>query len=174
MQHLTRYELYSLLLKAKEHNERDWLMLLVGYWHGLRASEILSLRAANVVGDCLCVQRLKGSLKTTHPLVKHPDALFNEYDAFKKRMIEVGTGRLFPISRNELWRIIQKYGIGAGIERHKLHPHVLKHSIAMHSIREAGIENVRQHLGHKNLSSTGSYLRVSDEAASSAVFKAAS
>jgi hypothetical protein len=42
-----------------------------------------------------------------------------------------------------------------------------------HSEREAGIENVRQHLGHRSLSSTGSYLRVSDEAASGAVFKAA-
>lgn len=173
MQHLTRYELYSLLLKAKEHSERDWLMLLVGYWHGLRAGEIVSLRAANIVGDNLTVQRSKGSLKTTQPLVKHPDALFNEYDAMKKRMADVGLGRLFPITRNQLWRIVQKYGIAAGIEWHKLHPHVLKHSIAMHSIREAGIENVRQHLGHKNLSSTGSYLRVSDEQASNAVFKAA-
>lgn len=173
MQHLTRYELYSLLLKAKEHNERDWLIFLVSYWHGLRVSEVLSLRAANFTEDSIIVQRIKGSMKTQQPLMKHPDHLFNEYDALKARAAAAGNGRLFTISRNQVWRLIQKYGTAAGIARHKLHPHVLKHSIAMQSIREAGIENVRQHLGHKNLSSTGSYLRVSDEQASNAVFKAA-
>jgi site-specific recombinase XerD len=50
---------------------------------------------------------------------------------------------------------------------------VLKHSIAMQSIREAGIENVRQYLGHRSISSTGAYLKVTDEAASAAVIKSA-
>src|SRR5689334_16322760 len=111
-------------------------MLLVAYWHGLRASEVVSLRPANFVGDYIVVQRLKGSLKTQQPLMKHSDHLFNELEPLKQRIAAVGTGRLFPITRNQLWRLVQQYGIRAGIERHKLHPHVLKHSIAMHSIRE--------------------------------------
>jgi hypothetical protein len=41
----------------------------------------------------------------------------------------------------------------------------------MQSIKTAGIENVRQHLGHSSISSTGEYLKVSDNDASAAVNK---
>jgi integrase len=43
----------------------------------------------------------------------------------------------------------------------------------MMTIHDAGIENVRQWLGHKSIASTGAYLRVTDEAASRAIGKAA-
>jgi len=39
----------------------------------------------------------------------------------------------------------------------------------MHGIKEAGIEGVRQYLGHKSISSTGVYLKVDDAQASAAV-----
>ena len=38
---------------------------------------------------------------------------------------------------------------------------------------EAGIENVRQYLGHRSISSTGEYLKVSDQEASNAITSAA-
>ena len=33
MKHLTKDELRSLLTVARSHSERDWLMILVAYWH---------------------------------------------------------------------------------------------------------------------------------------------
>jgi integrase len=39
----------------------------------------------------------------------------------------------------------------------------------MHTIKTAGIENVRQYLGHRSMASTGAYLRVDDDAASKAI-----
>ena len=54
----------------------------------------------------------------------------------------------------------------------KTHGGYLKHTLAMQTIHSAGIENVRQYLGHKSISSTGAYLNVSDEDASSAISKA--
>lgn len=80
-----------------------------------------------------------------------------------------GNQKLFPIGRKQVWRLIQKYGKQAGIAEHKLHPHALKHSIAMQTIQSAGIENVRVHLGHKSISSTGEYLKVSEADAGRAV-----
>jgi Phage integrase family len=76
---------------------------------------------------------------------------------------------VFKVSRSQFWRLVQKYAKAAGVPSHKAHPHALKHSIAMQSIHSAGIENVRQYLGHKSISSTGAYLRVNDADASSAV-----
>jgi integrase len=173
MHALSKAELRGLLGAAKAHRERDWLMILVAFHHGLRASEVTGFRADAVSDGHLTIQRLKGSLKTTQALVDDEDPLFDE----RLTLIEWARKSnpdqpVFPISRVQFWRLVQKYAKTAGIPAHKRHPHILKHSIAMQTIHNAGIENVRQHLGHKSLSSTGAYLRVSDEEASAAVTKA--
>ena len=41
----------------------------------------------------------------------------------------------------------------------------------MQTIELAGIENVRQYLGHKSISSTGAYLKVSDADAARVISK---
>lgn len=170
MEHLTKPELLSLLRTAKAHRERDWLMILVAYWHGMRASEVVGLQADAIQDGYLTVTRLKGSLRTTHPLAKDAEPLLNEHAALSDYVLKFpSSARIFKVSRQHFWRLIQGYASQAGIPAHKRHPHILKHSIAMHSIENAGIENVRQYLGHKNLSSTGAYLRVSDSEASEAV-----
>lgn len=106
-------------------------------------------------------------------LVDDPDPLFSERQA----LIAYATkssfgGPVFKITRQRYWQLMREHGEAAGIPHHLLFPHVLKHSIAMHSIEKAGIQNVRQHLGHKSGSSTMEYLKVSDEAASKAVMDA--
>jgi type 1 fimbriae regulatory protein FimB len=170
MQHLNRSELKSLLKVARAESERDWLMILVAFWHGLRASEIAGLTRANVRDGHLTIQRLKGSLKTTQPLVSHDDPLLDERPALHAAVEGLAPrAPVFGISRVQFFRLMQKYCRIAGIPAHKAHPHVLKHSVAMQTIKEAGIENVRQYLGHKSIASTGAYLRVSDQQASAAV-----
>lgn len=148
-------------------------MILVAFHHGLRASEVVAITADHVVDGHLTVQRLKGSLKTTQALAKSEDPLFDESAALVEFAAKSKPGSpIFCIGRVQFWKLMQKYAKLAGIPEHKAHPHVLKHSIAMQTIASAGVENVRQHLGHKSLSSTGAYLRVTDEAASAAIRKA--
>ncbi|HZR57037.1 MAG TPA: tyrosine-type recombinase/integrase [Terriglobales bacterium] len=174
MKSLSRPELLSLLKAARSESERDWLMILVSYWHGLRASEVVGLKRSNFRDGHLTLQRLKGSLKTVQPLVENNNPLLNEKASLERRIAELAPRELvFDISRVQFWRLIQKHGKAAGIPSHKLHPHILKHSIAMQTIQIAGIENVRQWLGHKSIASTGAYLRVSDEQAASAILAAA-
>ena len=189
MEHLSREQVIALLTQARAVRERDWVLFLVAFWHGLRASEAVSLTAGNFADGYLNVQRLKGSLRTVQPLVEHESELLNEKLAVAKWIKQVAewrsnsetsplsppqaggatTPRLFPISRVQFYRLMRRYGRAAGIPQHLCHPHVLKHSIAMQSIGQAGIENVRQYLGHRSISSTGAYLKVSDEAASKAI-----
>lgn len=170
MQHLTRDELRELLRCARGVRERDWLMILVGFWHGLRATEVISLTPANVRDGFLTVPRLKGSLKTTQPLIVDADPLLDERQALEQHAATCGLrDRLFPITRIQFYRLMRRHCASAGIAAHKAHPHVLKHSIAMQTIRDAGIENVRAYLGHKNISSTGAYLKVDDDQASAAI-----
>jgi integrase len=173
MHALSKGELRRLLEAAKAHRERDWLMILVAFHHGLRASEVTGFKAHAVRDGHLTIQRLKGSMKTTQPLVEHEDPLFDERRALIEWARKSKPGEpVFRIGRVQFWRLVHRYARAAGIPEHKAHPHILKHSIAMQTIVGAGVENVRQHLGHKSLSSTGAYLRVGDEEASAAVAKA--
>jgi site-specific recombinase XerD len=149
-------------------------MCLVAYWHGLRASEVVHIKRADVSDGYLTVRRLKGSLKTVQPLVHHKTKLLDERPSLERFVNSMAPNQIvFPVSRVWFWRLVQRYAKAASIPARKAHPHALKHSIAMHTIQIAGIENVRQWLGHKSMSSTGAYLRVTDDRAAQAV-KAAS
>lgn len=145
-------------------------MILVGFWHGLRASEVIAIRKDHLADGALDMRRLKGSLHTVQPLVEHENPLLNEraglFD-FARNL--TAKQKLFPITRQTFWNVLQRHGQTAQIPVRLRHPHILKHTIAMHTIKLAGIENVRQYLGHKSMSSTGQYLKVDDVAASAAV-----
>jgi len=175
--HLDRDQITALLRAARAGRRRDWVLFLVTYWHGLRASEAVNLTPAHFRDGFLTIQRLKGSLRTVQPLVEQPDELLDERRAVNSllasHLTRFGPGGrsvpLFPLSRVQFYRLMRHYGALAGLPRHLCHPHVLKHSIAMQTIKTAGIENVRQYLGHRSISSTGEYLRVNDDEASQAI-----
>lgn len=164
---LSKPELIALLRAAREHSQRNHLMILMAYSHGLRASEVIALTRDDVQGCMLIVSRLKGSLRTVQPLLTDENPLLDERSAFFA--YQTKSKRLFPITRQHFWRLMQRYAEAAGIPPRKAHPHALKHTIAMQTIQGAGIENVRQYLGHKSMSSTGEYLKKSDAEASAAV-----
>ena len=77
---LSTGELLALLQMAKDKRLRDYVMILVTYWHGLRASETLQLTEANfeVQAGFIQVQRGKGSELTLQPLQGHPNPLLDE------------------------------------------------------------------------------------------------
>lgn len=173
MQALSKDELRRLLATARASRTRDWLMILVAFWHGLRASEVTQLTRDAVRDGLLDVRRLKGSNRTLQPLFAHAEPLLNERDGLLEFTREMhGNQRLFPVGRKHFWRLMQHYCELAGIPRAKAHPHVLKHTIALQTIHSAGIENVRQHLGHKSMSSTGAYLKVNDADAAASIERA--
>ena len=170
MECLSNEQLLALLDAARQHRTRDWLMILVAYWHGLRASEVVGIRKDHLLDGALDMRRLKGSLHTIQPLVEHENLLLDERQGLIDFARNLGPNqKLFPITRQTFWNLVQRHGETAQIPVRLRHPHILKHTIAMQTIHSAGIENVRQYLGHKSMSSTGQYLKVSDEAASAAV-----
>ena len=68
MEHFTREQTIQLLARAKASRERDWVLFLVAFCHGLRASEAINLTPANFSDGYLGIKRLKGSKKTVQPL----------------------------------------------------------------------------------------------------------
>jgi type 1 fimbriae regulatory protein FimB len=69
---LTEAEITSFLKAARKgrHGIRNYAMALLAYRHGLRVSELINLRMADLDLDTghLFVRRLKGSLSTSQPL----------------------------------------------------------------------------------------------------------
>ena len=173
MKYLTRPQVLSLLKAARAESERDFLMILLAYKHGLRASEVCSLTTRDFADGFVTIRRLKGSLKTTQPLLPSDNPLWNEKSAVSEWLKGVPKGdRLFPITRQHFHRQFQAYCVQAGIPKPLAHPHTLKHSIAMELVKRVGIEELRQYVGHKSLNSTGMYLRISDQEACRAVARA--
>jgi type 1 fimbriae regulatory protein FimB len=169
VKHLAKDELMRLLEVAKKHSQRNYLMILVAFSHGLRATEVVSLTAKNVQDGYITVQRLKSSLKTSQTLLTSSDPLFDEKTELESWIANAGDGPLFPVSRQTFWNIMQKHGKEAGLPRIRLFPHILKHTTA--KIALAGgmkIDELKQYLGHRSLSSTGAYLVCDDEESSKA------
>lgn len=145
-------------------------MILIAFWHGLRASEVIAITVDDLKDGYLTVQRLKGSNKTIQELVEHKDPLLNERAglfAYTAGMLENQT--LFPVTRQTFWNIVQRHGKRAEIPLHLCHPHTMKHTIAAQTITSANVAHVQRYLGHKSGSSTLEYLKVSDVEASKAV-----
>lgn len=170
IQSLNLEQILALLGAAKAHKTSHYLAILIGFCHGLRASEVVAIVRDDIQDGHLDVRRLKGSERTIQPLFASEIPLLDERSAVFDFVAKLGPNqRLFPFTRQTFWNILQRHGRAAGLPVRLCHPHVLKHTIAMQSIHSAGIENVRKYLGHKSMASTGEYLKVSDADASRAV-----
>ena len=162
MKYLEKFELQKLLEVAKETSPIDYLFILLTFNHGLRVSETISLTADNFKGDCLVIQRLKGSCRTDQPLLPNEAELL-------KTVTPGASGRYFPFDRTTAWRHMKRIGTLAGIDPRRCFCHALKHTTAMMGL-EGGmkINELQKYLGHRSGQSTMKYLEVSEEKASKA------
>jgi len=109
MQSLSKSELLTLLSCARSHSNRDWLMILVTYWHGLRASEAVGFTPDSVAGGYITIQRLKGSERTIQRLAEHSEPLLNERAALLDWISRQPQKQsVFKVCRQHFWRLMQK------------------------------------------------------------------
>lgn len=159
---LSKDEILRLLRAAKAYKERDWLALLVAYNHGLRESEVVEIMRSDIAGEFLTVRRLKGSFATTQRLIRHENPLLDERAALiEYAKFQNPAEPIFPVSRQTIWRMMQRHGDTAQIPEHKRHPHILKASIVTHLLETLGVHVAREWVGHRSLNSTGHYSRLS-------------
>ena len=148
---------------------RDRALIELLYATGLRVSELLSLRPADVnleAGYLTCTG--KGSQQRIVPIGDVAAAWVSRY-AHEARPALLRKGsppRLFvnrrggPLSRVGFWKILKGYGRKAGLPR-GLSPHVLRHSFATHLLdRGADLRAIQMMLGHADLSTTQIYTHV--------------
>lgn len=166
---LSREELLALLGAARAARERDFLMILVAFSHGLRASEVISLKARDISDGHLRAKRLKHSLTTVQPLIENENPLLNEKKALLEYMAEMHADQvLFPVTRRRFHQLMREHGATARIPAHKRTPHCLKHTTGRFTIG-LGIDVCQQWLGHRSMASTGVYAKIAEEEAGARV-----
>lgn len=147
---------------------RDRALFRLAYHRGLRAREIGRLQLADWLqrDDRLTVRRLKGSAGGEYHLTK------SEVTALRAwlRVRGAEPGPLFVsrvgkgISQQMLDLLMKRYGAAAGLPREKCHMHSLKHSCGTHLLnRGESIEDVKDHLGHRNIQNTLVYAQYTNK-----------
>ena len=151
---------------------RDRSMIELLYATGLRVSELVALKIANVntsAGYLLAFG--KGDKERLVPMGESASASVSEYVGTARREQDRTGGNEFlfltrlgdRMSRQAFWNIIRKRARMAGI-RKKISPHTLRHSFATHLLENgADLRSVQIMLGHADLSTTQIYTHVTSE-----------
>jgi len=152
---------------------RDRAMLETLYACGLRVSELVGLRLAQVSLDMGVVRALgKGNKERMVPLGEEAITWIARYLATAR--IELAaqaptdavflTARRAPMTRQAFWQLVKRYGTIAGIPRASLSPHVLRHAFATHLLNHgADLRVVQLLLGHSDITTTTIYTHVARE-----------
>lgn len=153
---------------------RDRAMIELLYATGMRVSELIEVRAADLHLDqeyLTCVG--KGNKERIIPLGEQAADWVRRYQrdarpllAARARQVRRADPHLFlnargsGLSRVGFWQVLTAYGRKAGI-RASLSPHVLRHSFATHLLeRGADLRAIQMMLGHADLSTTQIYTHV--------------
>src|SRR6266566_5673198 len=160
LQYLTEKEVDRLIEVARKrgrNGQRDAAAILLAYRHGLRATELCSLRWAQIDlrNGRLHVNRAKGGQESVHPL--HGPELR------ALRPLQQGSPYVFvteagtPVTPAWFLRMIQRTGVAAKLP-FQVHPHMLRHSTGYKLANDGqDTRSLAHYLGHRNLQSTARY-----------------
>jgi integrase/recombinase XerD len=154
---------------------RDRAMIEVLYATGMRVSELLGIRSADLHLEAhylTCIG--KGSKERIVPIGEQASAWLRRYQRDARPAFVAGgerratrsspfvfvNARGRALSRVGFWKILKAYGRRAGLPE-TISPHVVRHSFATHLLeRGADLRAIQMMLGHADLSTTQIYTHV--------------
>ena len=164
---LTEAEVNKMISVARNigrHGDRDAAMILIAFRHGLRVSELISLRWQQVdlkVG-LLQVHRLKNGLDSVHPLFG-PElrALRKVQRQYTDTQYVFLSERKSPMTASTFAKILSRAAKIAKINI-PVHPHMLRHSTGYKLANDDNdTRSIQQYLGHRNIRHTTRYTELS-------------
>ena len=151
---------------------RDKAMLELLYATGIRAGELAGLRISDLnldIGYLRCLG--KGNRERVVPVGKAAIEATAEYlEKLRPRLAKPFSDNFLllsrtgcPVSRIEVWRLVKKYAVRAGMPRN-LTAHTLRHCFATHLLTGgADLRSVQEMLGHVDIATTQIYTHVDQE-----------
>jgi type 1 fimbriae regulatory protein FimB len=171
-EYLTQDEIDKLLAtskRASRNPERDYCMLLLAFRHGLRVSELCSLKLSDIdlENKIFHVRRLKGCDHGVHDFYNGETQAIRAWLIEREKMnppAECDTlfisERRKPMSRVTVFHQVRGIGAAAGLEHLEVHPHMLRHSTGYALIQRHDLRLVQDFLGHRSISSTVRYTKL--------------
>src|ERR1700751_3197658 len=164
-EYLTEKEVDRLIEAAKRRGRngaRDAAAILLAYRHGLRASELCSLKWSQIDlrNGRLHVNRAKGGIESVHPLHGPELRALRPLQGNSPYVFTTEAGT--PVTPSWFLRMVQRTGKAA---KHPfpIHPHMLRHSTGF-KLASAGHDtrSLAHYLGHRNLQSTARYTALAE------------
>lgn len=166
-EHLFPHEVAAMIKAAKQvgrHGHRDSTLILLAYRHGLRVSELVTLRweQMDFTGGTIYINRLKHGVSSTHPLrgVELRSLRQLQRDCPDSNYLFVSE-RKTVMSAATARGIIERSGILAELSL-SVHPHMLRHACGFY-LASKGYDTraIQAYLGHKNIQHTVRYTELS-------------
>lgn len=151
-------------------NPKHRLLLLLAYGAGLRVSEVVGLRVADIDSDRMTIRVRQGKGRKDRQVMLSP-VLLEELRAYARwsrptDLLFPGQKAGRPLTTRTLQRACQKAAEAAGLTRdgRRITMHTLRHSFATHLL-EAGtdLRVIQTLLGHRSVSTTQIYTHVSTD-----------
>jgi len=143
---------------------RNATMILIGFRHGLRVSELIELRWEQIDLDArtLFVRRLKGSKSSQHTLERDEVAALRKLGPERTGVVFLSERRA-PLSRRTFSHVMAEAGLAAKLKI-TVHPHMLRHACG-YCLTAAGhpTRMVQEWLGHRNIQHTVRYTELDPE-----------
>ena len=166
-EYLTTAEIERLMAAARKssrYGHRDATMILIGYRHGLRASELCDLQWSQVelTTGRLHVRRAKNGSPSVHPMQG------DEIRALRRLQREQGlSSHVFmserdgPMTPKAFHALFGRIGSRAKMQ-FPIHPHMLRHGCG-YALANAGHDTraLQAWLGHRNIQHTVRYTELS-------------
>ena len=150
---------------------RDKAMLELLYATGIRVSELISLKLADINLQMEYVNCMDAHKERIIPFGKKAKEALKAYlkDGRPKLVENEESQWLFTncsgqsMSRQGFWKLIKYYGTKAGIES-EITPHTLRHSFAAHMVGNgADLKSVQEMLGYADISATQIYAELNQD-----------
>lgn len=168
-EYLTEQEVEQLMDAAAQigrHGHRDATLIMLSYRHGLRVTELVSMRwdQVDLKTGLMHVNRLKQGNPSVHPL-GGPElrALRRLQREYSTPPYVFSSERKAPLSPDAFRKIIGRAGEEAKLP-FSVHPHMLRHACG-YKLAQAGQDTraIQHYLGHKNIQHTVRYTQLSPE-----------
>lgn len=140
---------------------RDKLMVELFYQTGIRLSELINLKKSDIEKDRIKVIGKRNKER----IIPISNSLYNLLEEYylQLKLNDLNSDFLFLLKNGNkiypklVYRIINSY-LGRVTNLDKCSPHVLRHTFATHMLNNgAGLETLKDLLGHANLSATQVY-----------------
>ena len=161
--YLKENELRALLETPKRM--RDRLIIKLLYETGIRVGELSALTIGDVDLDAgeITIQHAKRHREGRKvPIVNSwTRTMLRDYVGTRKNRKDplFVSNKRGPLSRRQIERLMFKYGTEVNLDKDKRHPHVLRHTHAVHALKSGiDLRTLQQNLGHSSIEVTAIYL----------------